>query len=70
MNTEPVQKWEYLTAIVDVSPYKASVMVGSDKFDKTLEQLGEQGWELVSVVSANTHMGTVAVMLFFKRPKS
>ncbi|MBE2240818.1 MAG: DUF4177 domain-containing protein [Caldilineaceae bacterium] len=45
------------------------MMLSSNKFDETLEQLGEQGWELVSVVSMHTHMGTTSVTLFFKRPK-
>jgi hypothetical protein len=46
-----MQKWEYLRVTVIVS-------------DATLNQYGDQGWELVSVIVLPDHP-----VYFFKRPK-
>lgn len=48
-----MQRWEYM-----------AVIVGQYLSGPTPNQLGEQGWELVSAVDA----GVGAYKLFFKRP--
>ncbi len=62
------QKWEYLKLILDVSGIKAREGVTSIQFDQALEKLGEQGWELVTALPMNSHMGTMSATFFFKRP--
>lgn len=63
------QTWEYLKVIVGVRPSSANEGIILSAFDETLERLGEDGWEMVTAVPLQTHMGTVSVTLFFKRPK-
>lgn len=49
-------RWEYKTLSIDVRGYG---------LNKTLDDLGSLGWELVSTLPAYTH--GVASILFFKR---
>ena len=56
-----MQKWEYL--IVEVTVYLETGRAGSTK---RINQLGEQGWELVATIP--DEYGTSA-SLIFKRPK-
>jgi len=55
-----MQKWEYTYDCLQV---------GSDDVLAHLNQMGSQGWELVS---ATTHLssGIVNYTFFFKRPKA
>ncbi len=62
------QKWEYLKVIKELRPGRADEGIGGSNFDETLERLGEDGWEMVTAVPLQTHMGTASVTLFFKRP--
>ena len=49
-------KWEYLTAPVLVHATK-----------QILDNFGEDGWELVSVVAQPTPQGGVSTVAYFKR---
>jgi len=65
-----MEKWEYKTLKI-----KASTFVGPKlderQLDSELNNLGEQGWELVSTMDTNKHNGiTDHIVCVFKRTKS
>ena len=78
-----MQKWEYLQLIVGVSqPYLrsgkpeqmasangVSIMEGGEKFDvyNYLNNLGKEGWELVSTDANNSEYWN-GTTYYFKRP--
>jgi hypothetical protein len=62
-----MQKWEYHILILSKL---------QEPFTPQMNELGEQGWELVSSTVLQLHEGAnlgptqkVGIMLFFKRPK-
>jgi len=62
-----MDSWEYKTIITDKSFWS-----GKDKIDieKTLNNLGRNGWNLVSVIPISTTAGTTnALQFFFKRKR-
>lgn len=78
-----MQKWEYQMLISE--PFKSSQMYppdlaqifegtkglfsrGTPIWNKVLE-LGNEGWELVSVIPSDWDGSTYKVVFFFKRPK-
>lgn len=68
MNT----KWEYRTLKI---PTKIPILADTDfdagQFDKVLNDMGENGWELISITSLQTQRGGSSrfVMATLKRPK-
>lgn len=76
-------KWEYLTLVRDVEyqpfGHNPSGYTWRDKNPKEwgerLNELGEQGWELVSAISESSRYGstsngtTTSITLIFKRSK-
>jgi hypothetical protein len=62
-----MQKWEYMTILrtrgwdSDKENPKGSWMVGTNwdvDIKMKLEELGEQGWELISVIPRSSYLGT------------
>jgi hypothetical protein len=61
-------KWEYRTVIFEVSHWFIGGTLDGQKFNDRLNQLGEEGWELVSVFDTNfTQGGTRDVVTVLKR---
>lgn len=61
-------KWEYKTLKVGTSGFLGGKL-DEDKFDKSLNDLGKQGWELVTAFDTNLgHGATRDVVAVFKRP--
>ncbi len=58
--TQDVQQWEYKTVVL-----KAKGM-NDPKFNQPLNELGRQGWELVSTTPGNLGVGYIC--FFFKKP--
>ena len=56
VETEKTRRWDYVRTQVDVNKIKAS--------DDTVQQLGAEGWELVSVAHTQTY-----IHMWFKRPR-
>lgn len=62
-------KWEYRTVVFEVSGWFIGGKLDGQAFNNRLNQLGEQGWELVSVFDTNfTQGGTRDVIAVLKRP--
>jgi len=63
-------KWEYLVlTVTDDGKYKRDIhgereLLGSGSEERPLNELGQEGWELVAVVGQCTPTG----IGFFKRP--
>jgi hypothetical protein len=68
-----MQKWKYLTLVhvADMKNNKA-YWFGNEEDTRSaqeiLEQLGEEGWELVSVTSVSMRGNTQGLNYYFKRP--
>jgi hypothetical protein len=61
-------KWEYRTVMFDASGWFLGGKLDGQKFNDRLNQLGEEGWELVSVFDTNfTQGGTRDVVAVLKR---
>ena len=61
-------KWEYRTIVFEVSGWFIGGKLDAQKFNDRLNQLGEEGWELVSVFDTNfTQGGTRDVVAVLKR---
>lgn len=58
-------KWEYWMVTVDADDVAVSVPGGRVSLKEYLDQIGKQGWELVSACS---HADTKQHKLYFKRP--
>jgi hypothetical protein len=78
-----MEKWEYMTvnfginlsAILKIARWELEVdktqIRGEDKVLAYLNQLGDEGWELVSTSSgADSHGNITKLIMFFKRPKA
>lgn len=65
-------QWEYRTLKIPTKiPLLADTDFDSQQFDKVLNDLGAQGWELVSILSLQTQRSGSSryVMATLKRPK-
>ena len=61
-------RWEYNTVIFE-SKWFVSGRLDGERFQAKLDELGREGWELVSVFDTNIHEGVTAqVVAVFKRP--
>jgi hypothetical protein len=63
-------RWEYKTAKVEAKGWFAGGKLDALEFDQVLNEMGDQGWELVSVLSVTqTHGSSREIAAVFKRPK-
>ena len=67
-------KWEYKTMVVllETTDTLGGVIKGShpkSACEADVQQLGEEGWELVGLTSVNLGGSTKNLLLVFKRPK-
>lgn len=61
--------WEYYTYKIKTGGFWGA-KVDNQKLDDALNEIGRQGWELVSVVGLNVTYGiTKEVVMFFKRAR-
>lgn len=78
-----MQNWQYMTLSVYLDKKKWVCEYGGKKYDESernriMNELGKQGWELVTTTSFINSSGTIEVSftyteqytLFFKRPSS
>jgi hypothetical protein len=62
-------KWEYMTVMFTATGFWLGGKLDGDGFNAKLNELGQQGWELVSVFDTNMlHGQTRDVVAIFKRP--
>jgi hypothetical protein len=62
-------KWEYLTVMLAAKGFWLGGKLDGEAFTGKLNELGEQGWELVSVFDTTMYDGeTRDVVAVFKRP--
>jgi hypothetical protein len=60
--------WEYKTVKFEPASFWSGGVLDEKPFTRTLNELGRQGWELVSVFDTNVHHGsTCEVVAMFKR---
>ena len=63
-------RWEYLIITAERSGLFKSGSVDFENVLQKIQNLGDEGWELVSTMDTNlSHGKTENVVLFFKRPK-
>lgn len=61
-------KWEYYTVMFQATGFWFGGKLDGNSFNEKLNELGEQGWELVSVFDTNMLRGeTRDVVAVFKR---
>ncbi len=64
-------KWEYTTVTFEAKGWFLGGILDEKQFNQRLNQMGQEGWELVSVFDTNMHEGvTRYVVAVFKRPVS
>jgi hypothetical protein len=68
-------KWQYRTVAFPIArgffPFKAGGQVEQDEITRALNELGGEGWELVSAFDTNYEGGsTNTVVCILKRPAS
>jgi hypothetical protein len=62
-------KWEYKTVKVDTKGF-AGGKFDENTFERLLNELGQQGWELVNTFDTNQNYGASRhVIAILKRPK-
>ena len=62
-------KWEYMTVMFASSRWFLGGKLDGKQFNERLNELGEEGWELVSVFDTNyTEGATRDVVAVLKRP--
>ncbi len=62
-------KWEYFTVAFVASGFWLGGKLDGNAFNAKLNEMGQQGWELMSVFDTNTSSGqTRDVFAVFKRP--
>ena len=62
-------KWEYMTAFFEAQGWLQGGKLDGQKFTDRINQLGQEGWELVSVFDTNYQGGaTRDVVAVLKRP--
>jgi hypothetical protein len=65
-----MQTWEYKTIKVDTKGALGGIL-DVDQFDGLLNQLGAQGWEMVSTFDTNQSYGASReAIAVFKRPRA
>lgn len=65
-----MEKYEYCTTVYDTKGFWGG-SVDVSEFQKELNCLGNEGWELVSSVSTTQNQGaTKSIICIFKRKKS
>ncbi len=67
--------WEYTTRILkqksNIWGYKSDFLINAEIIEQKLNELGQEGWELVSSTPNSELFGlTTQVLLIFKRIKS
>jgi hypothetical protein len=63
-----MQKWEYKTIKLETTGMMGGIL-DTTAFDRTLNQLGSEGWELVAAFDTNLSYGaTREAVAVFKRP--
>jgi hypothetical protein len=61
-------QWEYKTVKIDPTVKSIFGTKGLDP-DKVFNELGAEGWELVSTFNLTVAAGKVGIQAIFKRPK-
>jgi hypothetical protein len=62
-------QWEYMTVMFEATGWYLGGKLDGKKFNDRLNQLGQEGWELVSVFDTNMREGTTRdVVAVLKRP--
>ena len=62
-------KWEYRTVMFEASGWFLGGKLDGGQFNERLNQLGEEGWELVTAFDTNSAQGaTRDVVAVLKRP--
>lgn len=69
MHTEKATRWQYHMLTVDVYRFARGPHVDARQISGNLNQLGGEGWELVSMIDVNAGQGeTCDLVAVFKRP--
>ena len=64
-------KWEYKTIKLNTSKYILASVFEEGKLDQIMNQMGAEGWELVTAFDTNVGSGqTKDIVAIFKRQKS
>ncbi len=64
-------RWEYKTVKLNTSGWFLGGILDTTAFDQLLNQLGAEGWELVSAFDTNQVQGASReVVAVFKRPEN
>ena len=67
----PHKRFEYMIVTAEAGGVFSSGKVNFEAIHDSINELGEEGWELVSTMDTNAHEGrTRDVVMFFKREKS
>jgi Domain of unknown function (DUF4177) len=62
-------RWEYKTVKVSAKGWVVGGRLDEHEFDRMLNEMGEQGWELVSVITTHQAYGASRdIAAVFKRP--
>jgi hypothetical protein len=68
-STLKFMKWEYTTVMFEASGLFVGGALDGEKFNNRLNQLGEEGWELVTVFDTNAQGGRSRdIVAVLKRP--
>jgi len=69
MKNVPGMKWEYMTLMLPAKGFLLGGSIDAQKLTDRLNQLGNEGWELVNVFDTNMLEGqTRDVFAVLKRP--
>lgn len=69
MHTAQATRWQYATLKIDVDRYFLGPQVDVAEVSQHLNDYGEDGWELVSMIDVNAGEGrTCDLVAVFKRP--
>ena len=64
-----MMKWEYMTLVLAAKGFWLGGSIDGEKLNERLNELGEEGWELVSMFDTNMAQGqTRDVFAVLKRP--
>lgn len=61
-------RWSYYTHTIDVSGTLATGHLDPERVNGVLDELGAEGWELVSSYGSGNARGTHTLVFIFKRP--
>ncbi|WP_391572187.1 DUF4177 domain-containing protein [Cohnella sp.] len=65
-------KWEYKSLEFSIEPRKGFLGVyklNLSKFDEEMNQIGEEGWELVNTLTTSDGRGTTTQIVVFQKVK-